>query len=177
MRNNPLILSVLAGASFLIAGCAVTPTIRQVHPIEADLSRYSAIQVIVDAPENVRKQRGYANTAADLLKEFIAGVVASGKYATVGTEAPTGKGLEARLTITELNYVSGASRGLIGAVGGEAILNVTMTLKDNETATVVGIVTARHTSGDDALPGVGSAVTSRQISAFATELSSRLSGR
>jgi hypothetical protein len=177
MQNNPLILSALAGVSFLIAGCAVAPTIQQVHPIKADLSRYSAIQVIVDASEDIRKQRGYANTAADLLKEFIADVAASGKYATVGTEAPTGKGLEVRLTITELSYVSGAARGTLGATAGEALLNITMTLKDTETATVVGIVTARHTSGDDVLPGVGSAVTSRQISAFSKELSSRLSAR
>jgi len=175
MRNNPLILSVPALASFLIAGCAVTPTIQQVRPIDTDLSQYSALQVVVDGPEPVRKQRGYEITATELLKEFIASVAASGKFSTVGTEARTGKGLEARLTITEFNYVSGAGRGLFGVGGGQAILNVTMTLKDNETATVVGIVAAGHTANLG--QGVASPVTSGQISAIAKELSSRLSGR
>jgi len=175
MRNNPLILSVAALASFLIAGCAVTPTIQQVRPIDTDLSQYSALQVVVDGPEPVRKQRGYDITATELLKEFIASVVASGKFATVGTEARTGKGLAARLTITEFNYVSGAGRGLFGVGGGQAILNVTMTLTDNETATVVGIVAAGHTASLG--QGVASPVTSGQISAIAKELSSRLSDR
>jgi len=162
--------------AFLIAGCAATPTVQQVRPIEGDLSRYGVLQVIVDAqPESIRKQNGYVNTSADLQKEFIANVSASGKFATVGAEVPAGKGLEARLTITEFSYVSGAARGLVGVGGGQAILNVTMTLKDRETGTVVGILTARHASSD--LEGAFSAVTSRQLSAIALELASRVSGR
>jgi hypothetical protein len=146
MQNNRLIRSVLAVASILIAGCAATPTIQQVRPIEADLSRYRAIQVVVDAPEPIRMQTGYDITAAELMKEFVANVSTSSKYATVDTEARTGKGLEARLTITEFNYVSGAARGMLGILGGRAILNVTMTLKDKETTAVVGTVSAGHSS-------------------------------
>jgi len=175
MRNNPLVLCVHAAASLLIAGCAATPTIQQVRPIEADLSRYGALQVVVDAPEHIRKQTGYDITATELTREFIANVSASGKFATVGTEARTGKSLEARLTITDFNYVSGAARGMVGILGGRAILHVTMTVKDNETAAVVGMVTAGHTSSH--AQGVFSPVTSGQITAIAKELSSRLSNR
>jgi len=175
VQNNRLIPSALALA-FLIAGCAATPTIQQVRPIEGDLSRYGALQVIVDAqPESIRKQNGYINTSADLQNEFIASVSASGKFATVGAEAPAGKGLEARLTITEFSYVSGAARGVVGIGGGQAILSVTLTLKDRETGTVVGILTARHASNN--MEGVFSAVTSRQLSAIALELASRVSSR
>ena len=175
MQNNSLILSVLASASFLIAGCAATPIVHQGQPFEADLSRYSALQVVVDAPEHIRKQTGYDITASELQKEFIANVSASGKFATVGTEARTPKSLEARLTITQFNYVSGAARGTVGILGGRAILDVTMTLKDIETAAVVGTVTARHASSH--AQGVFSPVTSVQITAIAKELSARLSGR
>jgi len=175
MQNSRLIPFALSLA-FLVAGCAATPTVQQVRPIEGDLSRYGVLQVIVDAqPESIRKENGYVNTSADLQKEFIANVSASGKFATVGAEAPAGKGLEARLTITEFSYVSGAARGLTGIGGGKAILNVTMTLKDRETGTVVGILTARHASSD--LEGAFGAVTSRQLSAIALELASRVSGR
>ncbi len=174
MQHRPL-LFVLALASFVISGCAVTPDIQQTRPIEADLSRYSALQTVVDAPEHIRKQAGYDITAAELAREFIANVSASKKFATVGTEARTGKSLEARLTITEFNYVSGAARGMLGILGGRAILQVTMSLKDNENAMVIGTITAGHTSSH--AQGVFSPVTSGQISAIAKELSSRLIGQ
>jgi hypothetical protein len=173
MRNNPL--SVLVLASFLIAGCAATPSVQQVRPIEGDLARYRALLVVVDAPEEIRKQNGYDITAAELQRGLIANVAASGKYATVGTGAGTGKGLEARLTIIEFNYVSGAARGTLGIMAGRAVLHVTMTLKDTETAKVLGMVNAAHSSSH--AQGVFSPVTSAQISAITKEFSSRLTGQ
>jgi hypothetical protein len=172
MLNTRLLLSVFALASLIIAGCAATPTVQQVRPIDADLSRYTSLQIVVDAPEHVRSKPGYDITSADLQKEFMANVAASGKFATVGTEAQSGKSLEARLTITDLNYVSGASRGAVGILAGRAVLNVTMTLKDNETAAVIGSIAAAHASSHG--QGVFSPVTSTQITAIAKDFASRL---
>ena len=169
------ILPVLSLGLTLVAGCAVTPTVQEVLPIEEDLSRYSALEVVVDAPEHIRKEHGYAVTAAELQKEFIANVVASGKFATVGIISQSPKSLEARLAIKDFNYVSGASRGLVGVFGGRAVLNVTMTLKDREKEMVVGTFVAGDSSSYG--QGVFGAVTSTQISAIAKELSSKLSGR
>jgi len=175
MQNARLLSSVFALASLIIAGCAATPTVQQVRPIDADLSRYTSLQIVVDAPEHVRSKTGYDITSAELQREFMANVAASGKFATVGTNAQPGKNLEARLTITDLNYVSGASRGGFGILAGRAVLNVTMTLKDMETAAVIGSVAAAHASSH--AQGVFSPVTSTQITAIAKEFSSRLMSR
>ena len=175
MQKNALIPVLLVLASLLIAGCAATPTVHEARPIEGDLSRHSTVQAVVEASEHIRKQTGYDITAAELLKEFIANVSASGKYASAATGTPETKGLEARLTITDFNYVSGAARGLVGVLGGRAILHVTMTLKDNQTGAVVGTVSAGHASSH--MQGVFSPVTSRQITAIAKELAAKLSER
>src|SRR5688500_10635772 len=105
MQKNRLLPSVLVLISLLIAGCAATPTVHEARPMQGDMARYSAVEVVVDAPEHMRKQTGYDITAAELLKEFIAHVSPSGRHASAATGAPGAKGLEARLTITEFNYV------------------------------------------------------------------------
>jgi len=177
MRDHFPIQSVFALALFLIAGCAVTPTIEQVRPIKVDLSLYRSIQVVVDARENIRRYRGYNFAATELRKAFIADVLASGKYASVGTEAQTGKSLEVSLTITDFFYVSDSidewTRKYFGT--GQAILEVTMTLKDNETGAVIGAIAAGHT--DRVSKGQSSVPTSIQIAAIAKALSSRVTNR
>lgn len=175
MQNVHPTIAALVLTAFLFAGCAATPSVQQVRPIDADLSRYTALQVVVDAPDHIRKQSGYEITVAELQREFIAIVSATGKFATLGMEARAGKRLEARLTITELNYVSGASRGMVGILAGRAILHVTMTLKDMDTAAMLGTVTAGHTSSLG--QGVFSPVTSAQITAIAKEFSIRITER
>ena len=70
MRNDRLLSSVVALASLVIAGCAATPTVQSVRSIDADLSRYTAVQVVVDAPEHVRGKTGYDITSAELRREF-----------------------------------------------------------------------------------------------------------
>ena len=174
--ESKLLVCVLALASILIAGCAATPSVQQVRPVEADLSsRYRALQVVVDASEEIRKQNGYDVTAAELQQALITNVAAAAKFAAVGTGAGTGKGLEARLTINELNYVSGASRAAVGILAGRAVLHVTMTLKDTETGNVLGIVNAGHASSHG--QGVFSPATGGQITAIAKEFSSRITGQ
>lgn len=175
MRMNHRVSSIFALASFVIAGCAATPAVQQVRPIEADLSRYAALHIVVDAPEHVRSKTGFDITSAELRREFMANVVASGKFAFVGTEKQPGRNLEARLTITDLNYVSGASRGGIGILAGRAVLNVTLTLKDMETSEDIGAITAAHASSH--AQGVFSPVTSTQITAIAKEFSLKLTAR
>src|SRR5688572_8222498 len=118
MQKNRLLPSVLVLVSLLIVGCAATATVPAARALQGDLARHSAVEVVVDAPEHIRKQTGYDITAAELLKDFIANVSASGRHASAATGAPGAKGLEARLTITEFNYVSGAARGLVGILGG-----------------------------------------------------------
>jgi len=127
------------------------------------------------SPRAFARRTATVNTSADLQKEFIANVSASGKFAHGRRGGPAGKGLEARLTITEFIYVSGAARGLVGIGGGQAILNVTMTLKDRETGTVVGILTARHASSN--LEGAFSAVTAASFPRSPWSLPPRVSGR
>jgi hypothetical protein len=170
--SNVLAMPLLVLALLLSAACAATPRIRQERPIGTDLSLYNTVQVIVDATERIRKQSGYDPTAAALMKEFAANIKASGKYSIVNAEPATGKVLEVYLDITELNYVHGAARSLVGILAGRAILNVTMTLKDRETGDVFGVVSAGHSSSHT--QGGFSPMTSRQVSAIAKELSSRL---
>ena len=175
MRKYRLLSSVVALASFVIAGCAATPTVQRVQSIDTDLSQYTAVQLVVDAPEHVRGKTGYDITSAELRREFMSNLAASGRFATVGTDAQPGKSLEARLTITDLNYVSGASRGGFGILAGRAVLDVTMTLTDVETTKVIGSYSAAHASSH--AQGVFSPVTSTQITAIAKELSVRLTVR
>jgi hypothetical protein len=159
-------------AAALISGCAVTPAVQQGRPIEADPSRYRTVQVVIDAPEHLRGKNGYDITADELARQFIANVAASGKFAAVGKEPATGKGLVARLTITEFNYVSGAARGTAGILAGRAVLRVSMVLTDSENGAALGSVSVGHASHHG--QGVFSPVTSGQITAIAKELSSRL---
>jgi hypothetical protein len=172
INTNEHILAILAVALLLLVGCAATPKVEGQRGITTELAQYSAVHVIVEAPEQIRQKSGYDATSAVLLQEFIANVKLLGKYATVGTESAKGKVLEARLTITDFNYVHGASRGLIGILGGRAILNITMTLKDKASNSVVGIVTVSDSSSHS--QGVFSPTTGRQISAVAKELASKL---
>lgn len=163
---------IVTAMVLLTAGCAVIPRIQQPQPIAQDLSRYSAVQVFVDAPQEIRQKTGYDSTSAELLEEFIANVKASGKYALVGTNDLTGKGLEVRLNITELNYVHGGTRAAVGIFGGRARLSVTMMIKDKTNGSVVGVVSAGDTSRH--IQGVFSATTSRQVAAIAKELAAKL---
>jgi hypothetical protein len=174
MKNSPLFLSILASASILITGCAATPSVQR-GAIQGDLSQYRSVRVIVAAPEPIRAQTGYDVASAELSREFLVNVLATGRHATTGSEPLTGKSLEALLTITGFNYVSGAARGQVGILAGRAVLNVTMTIKDIETGATVGTVSAAHASSH--AQGVFSPVTSTQITAIAKELSAVLDGK
>ena len=165
----PAAVALVAG---LISGCAVTPAVQQERAVEVDPSRYRTVQVVIDAPEHIRRKNGYDITADELTKQFMANVAASGKFAAVGREPATGKGLVARLTITDFNYVSGAARGTGGILAGRAVLRVNMVLTDSENGAALGSVSAGHASSHG--QGVFSPVTSGQITAIAKELSSRL---
>ena len=118
MKSSGLAMLLLVLALFLITACAAIPRIQQERPIGTDLSSYNTVQVIIDASEPIRKQTGYDPTFAELLEEFAGNIKASGKYSIVGSETPKGKVLEVRLDITQLNYVHGAARGLVGILGG-----------------------------------------------------------
>jgi hypothetical protein len=157
---------------FLVSGCAATPKIQQKTANATDLSSYDTVQVVVEASQQIRKRNGYEATAAELMGEFTEHVRTSGKYVIDGAEASKGKVLAIALTITELNYVHGATRGVIGIMGGRAVLNVTMTVKDKVTGDVLSVVSARDASNH--AQGMFSSTTSRQISAIAKELSSKL---
>ena len=167
--------SVFALASLIIAGCATTPTIGGVRPIDADLTKYKSLQIVVDAPAHIRGLAGYDIASAELQKEFTANIAASKEYAIVGTDVRPANALEARLTIMELNYVSSAARASLGIAAGRAVLDVTMTLKDVETAQVVGSTRASHASSH--AQGVFSPVTSTQIAAIARMLAVQLTSR
>ncbi len=157
----------------LLIGCAATPTIKTSDPITSGLaSQYKTVHVIVDAPKNIRETAGFEVTSSTLLKEFTDNLKATGKYSIVGPEVKTGRVLVTQLTITDLNYVHGATRGTVGIFGGRAVLNVTMTLKDRESNAPLGEITAGHSSHMG--QGVFSPVTSTQITAIAKELSAKL---
>src|SRR5262245_6557571 len=175
MQIHKIVCSVFCLAS-LLAGCAATPNVRQVRPVEGDLSRYTGLQIVVDAGEIIRRKEGYDITAAELQREFMANVVASERYAdvSIGTPPP-GKSLEARLMIIDFNYVSGAARGTTGILAGRAVLHVTMTLKDNETGDIIGSAVASHQSSHG--QGVFSPTTGRQITSIAQELSAVVTKR
>lgn len=159
--------------ALLLLGCAATPTVKTENPIASGLaSKYRAVQVIVDAPKNIRETAGFEVTSTTLLKEFTDNLKATGKYSIVGPEVKTGRALVTQLTITDLNYVHGAARGGAGIFAGRAVLNVTMTLKDRESKASLGEVTAGHSSHMG--QGVFSPVTSTQITAIAKELSAML---
>jgi hypothetical protein len=155
----------------LLAGCAATPTVREEGRV-SDASKFSSVQVIVDAPPNVKVVEGYAETSAELAKEFADAVKATGKFAAVGPNAAGSGVLEARLSIDELNYVHGGGRAVGGILAGRAILKVTMTLRDKASGAALGSVTADHQSSH--LQGVFSPTTSRQVAAIAKELASKL---
>lgn len=164
---------VVSLAVLLIAGCAAAPpTIQQQQPITADLSRYRNVQVLLEAADDVRKESGYDSTSSELLRQFIGSVKSAGRYAFVGTEPPGDPALEARLKITELVYVSGATRVMTGVLSGRATLGVTLTLRDKQTAAVLGEVSARHSS--DLFHGVFAASSAEQITLIAKELASKL---
>ena len=170
--NNKAIYALVLVIAALLAGCAATPTVRDEGRAGADLSKYSTVQVVVEAPDQVRKVDGYEETAAELMKEFSEAVKATGKYSAVGAQAAGTRVLETRLAINELNYVHGAARGGFGILAGRAVLKVTMTMKDKASGAVIGTVSADHSSSH--LQGVFSPTTSRQVSAIAKELASKL---
>ena len=165
-------LFLLVALPVLFAGCAATPNVADQQPLRGDLSQYRAVQVSVDAAPEVRQKDGYDVTADELRQQFIANVQARGKYASVGTAANATQALDTRLTITDLNYVSGAARAAAGIIAGRATLGVTMTVKDRQSGAVLGVVSASHASSH--LQGVFSPTTSRQIEAIAKELASKL---
>lgn len=162
--------------SLLVAGCAASPIISDVSLSTATLARYSAVQVEIDAPHEVLERRGFGRTSAALREEFIAHLTESNRFAPIGaSHEPRSRTLVARLTITDLNYVHGAARGILGIAAGRAVLNVTMMLKDKESGSVIGIMSAGHRSHHG--QGAFSPTTGRQVSAIAKELAARLTAR
>ena len=180
--TSTLRAALAATLAALLAACAATPTVQDVTarapaataevPVSANLAQYRLVQVIVDAPEHVRKVDGYASASDELLNEFINAVRATGKYSAVGTTSEGNRMLVAKLTINELNHVSGAARGTVGVLAGRAVLRVTMTLSDKRTTETLATITAGHASSH--LQGVFSPTTSRQVTAIAKELASKL---
>ena len=170
--TNKAICALVLTLAVLFGGCAATPEVREEGRAANLPSRFSTVQVSVDAPQNVRAQDGYGVTSETLQREFIEAVRETGKFSAVGTGAAGNRVLEAKLTITELNYVSGAARGTVGILAGRAVLKVTMTLSDKATGAALGSVSADHSSSH--LQGVFSPVTSRQITAIAKELAAKL---
>ena len=63
------ILMVLATFQMLVIGCAATPWTEQLHPIETDFREFTAVQVMVDGSEGVRRETGYESTAAALTRD------------------------------------------------------------------------------------------------------------
>ncbi len=172
MKINLRIIVILTMAFFLVVGCAATPTVYEPNEIEVNLSQYNDVQVVVGASDQIRQKKGYDATSALLLKEFVANVKAMGKYRIVDSESIYGQVLEVRLNITNFNYVHGAARGMFGILGGRAILYVTMSLKDKETASELSVVVAKHTSSH--AQGIMSPTTSRQVTAITKELALKL---
>src|SRR5262245_42505695 len=116
IRMNRVASLLVIAAALIVSGCAAKPGVRQVQPITADLSRYSVLAVVVDTNERTRGKPGYDITARELWREFVANVTASGRFRDVVEQTGLGDSLEARLTITNFNYVSGAARGTIGVL-------------------------------------------------------------
>jgi hypothetical protein len=168
------VLPIAALSVFIVAlaGCAATPSVTDSGPRSAELAKYKAMAVTVDAPEAVRQQTGFDATSSELLNEFLSNVKTSGKFALLAAQARDPGGLDVRLTIDRLSYVHGATRGLVGILGGRAELTVTMTVRDQGTGEVLRVVRADHSSSH--AQGVFSPTTSRQVSAMAKELSAKL---
>lgn len=172
MRIRIFVAIGIASMILLTSGCAVAPKVEDLNPVSQALPTGGTLEASVDAPDPVRQMEGYNSTSAALLQEFIANVKATKKYATVGAGMIDDKAIQARLTITALNYVSGASRALTGIMGGRAVLSVKMTIMDKESGSVLGVVSAKHESSH--VQGVFSPPTSRQVSAIAEVLAARL---
>jgi hypothetical protein len=158
-------------AAALFAGCAATPSVRQ-DGLGVDASRHRQAHVRVEGDDRVRNLHGYDLTRAALAKAFVEQLRASGKFTVLDAPAPAAQGLDVELRITNLNYASGAERGLTGSLGSRAVLSVTMTVSDLESKESLGRVTAGHASSRG--QGVFSPTTSRQADAIGKELAERL---
>jgi uncharacterized protein YceK len=159
----------------MLAGCAAVPTVDSSKPITGNIAQYKSVQVIVDGTDQMRQTAGFEATSAALRDEFTANLRAAGQFTAVGSAAPASGGLVARLVITELNYVHGATRGAVGILAGRAILQVVMTVTEKDTNAVLGEVRASHSSSH--AQGVFSPVTSTQVTAIAKEFAQKLSGK
>lgn len=158
----------------LLIGCAAVPTVEQPQLISSELGRFKVVQIVIDGTEKIRQTAGFENTSAALREEFTANLRASGRFTEVGADPRPGS-LVVKLVITELNYVHGATRGLIGILAGRAVLNVTMSLSDSINGASLGEIRAEHSSSH--AQGVFSPVTSTQVTAIANEFSAKLIAR
>jgi len=164
--------TALMALAIFLAGCAAAPTVTEQQRIGANLAEYQTVLVSVEAADEIRQRNGYDVTAKELVQQFMDNLAARGKSATTGAPSGGAKALEARLTITDLNYVSGAARAATGIFAGRAKLGVTLTVKDHASGTVLGVVSASDASSH--AQGVFSPSTGRQIDAIAKELASKL---
>ncbi|MCS6945676.1 MAG: hypothetical protein RMK97_09760 [Sutterellaceae bacterium] len=165
-----LVFAAVAAFAFL-AGCAARPTVQPTAPLP-DLRAHKGVQVIVDAPAEIRAKTGYEQTAVALQEEFVTQLRQGGRFGSVGTESAPERTLLARLTIEDLNYVHGATRGLTGIFAGRAVLKVRMTLTDRRSGRTLGSVSAADESS--AWQGVFAPTTSRQVSAIVQQLADQL---
>lgn len=165
----------IALATALFVGCAAVPTVDSTKPMTVNVAQYKSVQVIVDGTDQMRQTAGFEATSTALRDEFTANLRATGSFTTVGPDVPLKGGLVARLVITELNFVHGATRGTVGIFAGRAILQVVMTVTDKDTNAVLGEYRASHSSSH--AQGVFSPVTSTQVTAIAKEFSQKLSGK
>jgi hypothetical protein len=151
---------------------ALPPVNPMVQSYRADLSAYTAVQVIMESYAGAERPHGYELTADTLRRELIDNLMAAGKFTVVEKETPGGKTLEARVRIQELSYVSGAARGTTGILAGRAVLNATLELRDKDSGDIVDTIRASHASSH--AHGVFGATSGRQITAVAKEFASRI---
>jgi hypothetical protein len=164
--------------ALVIAGCAAPAPRIQQRQYKVDLSPYNALWVSVDASKDVATAEGLEITSVELRREFMDQLRARTTLPVLELAPAEGKAAEVRLTITALNYISGATRGMsmivpiVGLAKGRSALGVDMTLIDKESGAVVWRLSAGQTERYAQNPL--SATTSSQISDIAKEFAERL---
>ncbi len=172
MNFETVKLGLVASFLILVAGCAATPTTSRQQAENVNLASFNNAYIVINAKEDIKNKDGYAKTA-DLLRNALqTNLKKMNVFKGVMLEEIKDNSVEINVEISEFNYVSGASRGILGVVAGRAVLQVTMRVIDSKTRKTLITVNSGHRSHQG--QGVFSPVTSAQIKSIASELANNI---
>jgi len=156
----------------LFLGCSSNVSQKIKQPIVKSTNQVNIIYLAVSRSENVVENKNYLSVKQDLITQISEKAkIKIPNLQIITTEKPT-SGLSANIEIQDLNYVSGASRFMAGALSGKATLGAKLEITDLDSKQKKGELLLGTSSNFS--EGILGGTTGRQVNAVSEQVVNQL---